>query len=106
MLASPAPFALSLLSRFRAKSLSRTESPSPWLGAISLCRERWSMTKARASDVVVIGGGIVGACVAHALCDAGARVTLLTEGRPGRGTSAASLAWVNAANKPPEAYHR
>jgi glycine/D-amino acid oxidase-like deaminating enzyme len=59
-----------------------------------------------ASDVVVIGAGIVGACVAHALGEAGARVTVLTDGWPGRGTSAASLAWVNAANKTPEAYCR
>lgn len=60
----------------------------------------------RASDVIVIGGGIIGACMAHTLGEAGARVTVLVDGRPGRGTSAASLAWVNSANKAPEAYHR
>src|SRR5947209_153405 len=64
------------------------------------------MADARASEVIVIGGGIIGACVAHALAEAGARVTVLVAGRPGRGTSAASLAWVNSANKSPEAYHR
>lgn len=64
------------------------------------------MAGSRASDVVVIGAGIVGACVGHALAEAGAEVTLLAAGQPGRGTSAASLAWVNSANKLPEAYHR
>ncbi len=59
-----------------------------------------------ASDVVIIGGGIIGACAADALAEAGARVTVLVAGWPGRGTSAASLAWVNSANKTPEAYHR
>jgi glycine/D-amino acid oxidase-like deaminating enzyme len=58
------------------------------------------------SEVIIIGGGIIGACVAHALTEAGARVTVLVGGWPGRGTSAASLAWVNAANKTPEAYNR
>jgi glycine/D-amino acid oxidase-like deaminating enzyme len=61
---------------------------------------------ARASHVIVIGGGIIGACVADALTETGARVTVLVDGWPGRGTSAASLAWVNSANKAPEAYHR
>jgi glycine/D-amino acid oxidase-like deaminating enzyme len=61
---------------------------------------------AQGSDVIVIGGGIIGACVAHALGEAGARVTVLVDGWPGRGTSGASLAWVNSANKTPEAYHR
>jgi glycine/D-amino acid oxidase-like deaminating enzyme len=59
-----------------------------------------------ASQVIIIGGGIIGACVADALAEAGAQVTVLVAGWPGRGTSAASLAWVNSANKTPEAYHR
>src|SRR5947209_899997 len=57
-------------------------------------------------EILIIGGGIIGACVADALAEAGARVTVLIAGWPGRGTSAASLAWVNSANKTPEAYHR
>jgi glycine/D-amino acid oxidase-like deaminating enzyme len=61
---------------------------------------------AQASDVIVIGGGIIGACVAHALGEAGARVAVLVDGWTGRGTSGASLAWINSANKAPEAYHR
>jgi glycine/D-amino acid oxidase-like deaminating enzyme len=64
------------------------------------------MSDTKAAEVIVIGGGIIGACVAHALTEAGARVTVLVDGWPGRGTSAASLAWVNAANKAPEAYSR
>jgi glycine/D-amino acid oxidase-like deaminating enzyme len=64
------------------------------------------MADARPSAVVVIGGGIIGACVADALAEAGARVTVLVAGWPGRGTSAASLGWVNSANKGLEAYHR
>jgi glycine/D-amino acid oxidase-like deaminating enzyme len=64
------------------------------------------MAAAGQAEVAIIGGGIVGACVADALAEAGARVTVLDAGWPGRGTSAASLAWVNSANKLPEAYHR
>ena len=68
-----------------------------WISGLAGARER---------EVVVIGGGIVGACVAHALCEASVRVMVLVAGWPGRGTSGASLAWVNSANKTPEAYHR
>ncbi len=64
------------------------------------------MAAEQSSDAIVIGAGIIGACVARALVEAGARVTVLTAGRPGRGSSAASLAWVNSANKGPESYHR
>jgi glycine/D-amino acid oxidase-like deaminating enzyme len=64
------------------------------------------MAASRGTEAIVIGGGIIGACVAYALTEAGARVTVLVDGWPGRGTSAASLAWVNAANKAPEAYSR
>jgi glycine/D-amino acid oxidase-like deaminating enzyme len=58
------------------------------------------------SDVIVVGAGIIGACVAHELTERGATVTVLAADAPARGTSAASLAWVNSANKSPEAYHR
>jgi glycine/D-amino acid oxidase-like deaminating enzyme len=64
------------------------------------------MANSRSSEVIIIGAGIIGACVAHALSEMGARVILLEAGGPGRGTSAASFAWVNAFDKPPEAYHR
>jgi glycine/D-amino acid oxidase-like deaminating enzyme len=54
---------------------------------------------------LVIGAGVIGASVALYLSRGGAQVTLLDRGRPGGGTSAASLAWVNANNKHPRAYH-
>ncbi|HEX6358777.1 FAD-dependent oxidoreductase [Actinophytocola sp.] len=54
--------------------------------------------------VVVIGAGVVGAAVAAGLGRRGAQVTVLEAGRPGEGTSGTTFAWVNAANKEPEAY--
>ncbi|HLJ61516.1 MAG TPA: FAD-binding oxidoreductase [bacterium] len=55
--------------------------------------------------VVVIGAGIVGASVAYRLARAGASVTILEARWVGSGTSSASLAWINANNKPPRSYH-
>jgi len=57
------------------------------------------------TEIVVIGGGIVGASVAYRLALTGARVTLLEAGHLAGGTSGASFAWLNANNKPPLAYH-
>ncbi|MCK2212307.1 FAD-binding oxidoreductase [Actinomadura sp. ATCC 31491] len=54
--------------------------------------------------VVVIGAGVVGAAVAAGLTRRGAQVTVLEARTPGAGTSATSMAWVNANNKLPEAY--
>lgn len=56
-------------------------------------------------EVIVVGAGIVGACVALRLAQGGARVTVLDASRPAAGTSAASFAWINAFAKPPRAYH-
>ncbi len=44
-------------------------------------------TPAAGPSVVVIGAGIVGACIAHALRSAGAAVTLVDRDEPGRGAS-------------------
>jgi glycine/D-amino acid oxidase-like deaminating enzyme len=55
---------------------------------------------------VVIGGGIVGATLADRLAGEKATVVLLEQDRPGQATSRWSLAWLNAAAKAPEAYHR
>ncbi|MCA1726000.1 MAG: FAD-binding oxidoreductase, partial [Thermomicrobia bacterium] len=57
------------------------------------------------TEIVVIGGGIIGAAVTYRLALAGARVTLLERGHLAGGTSGASFAWLNANNKPPLAYH-
>jgi glycine/D-amino acid oxidase-like deaminating enzyme len=54
---------------------------------------------------VVIGVGVLGACVAAQLAGAGMRVTLLEADQPGRGTSRWSFAWVNANDKGPRPYH-
>ena len=50
--------------------------------------------------VTLVGAGIVGAAAADQLARAGAEVTLVDSGVPGRGTSATSLAWVNANSQP------
>jgi glycine/D-amino acid oxidase-like deaminating enzyme len=55
--------------------------------------------------VAVLGAGIVGAAVAQALASAGVAVTIVEADRPGAGTSAASLAWLNANQKLPRDYH-
>lgn len=44
--------------------------------------------------VIVIGGGVVGACSAHYLAAAGNRVTILDRGRFGRGASHANCGYV------------
>jgi len=54
---------------------------------------------------LVIGAGVIGASVACSLAGGGATVSVFDRGRPGGGTSAASLAWVNANNKTPRAYY-
>jgi glycine/D-amino acid oxidase-like deaminating enzyme len=54
---------------------------------------------------VVIGAGVLGASVAARLAAAGARVTLLDQDQPGRGTSRWSFAWVNSNDKGPRPYH-
>ena len=58
-----------------------------------------------ASDVVVIGAGVLGASAAFRLAEAGLRVTVLEAGRVGAGTSSTSFAWINSNGKPPRPYH-
>jgi glycine/D-amino acid oxidase-like deaminating enzyme len=54
--------------------------------------------------VIVIGAGVVGAAVAAGLTRRGAAVTVLEAAYPGAGTTGATFAWVNSANKQPESY--
>ncbi len=56
------------------------------------------------SDVIVVGGGVVGTAVTRALARSGAAVTLLDAQRIGAGTSRATFAWVNANQKTPRSY--
>ncbi|MFJ9243486.1 NAD(P)/FAD-dependent oxidoreductase [Streptomyces sp. NPDC101776] len=49
--------------------------------------------------VVVIGVGILGACVGWNLSRRGAEVVLIDAGRPGEGVTDWSFSWVNASNK-------
>ncbi len=59
------------------------------------------------ADAAVVGAGILGAFVALALQERGARTILVERGRPADGTTSNSFAWVNATAKTEhEAYHR
>lgn len=55
--------------------------------------------------IVVIGDGILGASVAHAVALSGAAVTVIGSG-PGPGASWRSFGWLGAAQEVPESYHR
>ena len=54
----------------------------------------------------VIGLGVLGACVAARLAEAGIGVTLLEKAGAGRGASGLSFAWLNSNDKTPGGYHR
>ena len=51
------------------------------------------------SDVVIVGGGIIGAAVAWNLRRSGMGVTLVDRGEFGAATTASSYAWMNASSK-------
>ncbi|MGB1749391.1 MAG: NAD(P)/FAD-dependent oxidoreductase [Dehalococcoidia bacterium] len=59
----------------------------------------------RNKQIVVIGGGIVGASVAFHLAKRGAKVTVIEAGQPGQGASRVSYAWINGRDKSPFSYH-
>lgn len=54
------------------------------------------MTSRNLLHVVVIGAGILGTSTAAHLARAGARVTLVTAGKPADGASGRSIAWLNS----------
>ena len=53
----------------------------------------------------MIGAGVLGACVAARLAEAGCEVTLLEQDRPGHAATRSSFAWLNSNDKAPRAYH-
>ena len=59
------------------------------------------------ADVVVVGGGVIGTALAHALARDGAGVVLLEARSVASGTSSHTFAWLNATSKYDDAgYHR
>lgn len=48
------------------------------------------------NNIGVVGGGILGATIAYALAEAGARVTLFEKDAPAAGATSKSFAWINA----------
>ena len=56
--------------------------------------------------VVVIGAGIIGACIAHELTLAGAQVTVIEANEPATGASSRSMGWINASFIDREDYYR
>ncbi len=57
------------------------------------------------AEVVVVGAGVLGACAAYRLAQAGARVTVL-DSAPFSGASANSFCWLNGFGKHPRSYYR
>ena len=74
------------------------------LGARALPRT-WAAGRS-ADQVVIVGGGILGASLAYHLSRRGAQITLLEKEAPAAGATSRSFAWINADfSKQPFAYH-
>jgi glycine/D-amino acid oxidase-like deaminating enzyme len=58
-----------------------------------------------AQRCVLIGAGVIGACLAVRLAEAGCQVTLLDQDQPGQAATRWSFAWLNSNDKAPRAYH-
>ena len=54
---------------------------------------------------VLVGAGVIGACLALRLAEAGLEVTLLDQDQPGQAATQWSFAWLNANDKAPHHYH-
>ena len=66
-----------------------------------------AMSDRQSYDVVVIGAGVVGCAIAHALAARKLQVAIVDADRIGGGTSSNTFAWINATSKTTdEAYHR
>ncbi len=59
----------------------------------------------RPASCVVIGAGVIGACLAVRLAGAGVQVTLLDQAGPGQAATRWSFAWLNSNDKAPRGYH-
>lgn len=70
-------------------------------GLVGCAMAAHGFARARPLKVGVIGGGIVGACIASALAQAGAKVTLFEKSGPALGATQNSFAWVNAFDSDP-----
>ncbi|MBY0317168.1 MAG: FAD-binding oxidoreductase [Reyranella sp.] len=57
-------------------------------------------------EILVVGGGIIGASIAWHLADRGARVTVIDGGEPGGIATRNSWAWINVSWGNPEPYFR
>jgi len=64
------------------------------------------MSRPVIAEMVVAGGGVIGAAVAYRLAQAGVGVTLVESRYPGAGISSASFSWVNSFDKKPLVYHQ
>lgn len=63
------------------------------------------MSETESKQVVVIGGGVLGASTAAHLARGGAPVTLVTSGALGDGASGRSIAWLNSSGDRSADYH-
>ncbi len=78
-----------------------------WGWRAAVCPERRGMPgeRIRLRSCAVIGAGVLGACLAARLAEAGVEVTLLERDTPASGATRLSFAWLNSNNKQPRVYH-
>ena len=64
------------------------------------------MTSAKTTKIIIVGAGVIGACLAYHLSRRTQNaITVLERDTPGAGASGHSFAWVNAFGKDPRDYH-